>query len=89
MLPSVAFAESWYLPNQAGGQIILTDTKCPNYSELNWMYARNSSGQSIAGCWTVKDGFVQVAWDSGGLSSYPANQFKQLNPKGNSGTNYQ
>ena len=80
-----ALADSWAMPNQAGGEIVLTDRKCPGYKNLLEAYNYTQSGQSQSGCWTVIDNMVHVVWDgSGRRYTYPMENFytKSTNKKG-------
>jgi len=60
ILMASAMAETWMIPNEAGGQIVLTDRACHNYPNLKAMYTRTSSGQTWEGCWTFYDKLVHV-----------------------------
>ena len=63
LVAAPAFADSWAMPNQAGGEIVLTDRKCPGYPRLLEAYNYTQGGQSQSGCWTVIDNMVHVVWD--------------------------
>jgi len=70
----VAVAVEFYIPNDAGGQIRLTDEKC-NSSTLR-AYAYTLEGHVIYGCWIYKDDMVHVHWPGGDMRVYPAGLFK-------------
>lgn len=63
LVAAPAMADSWAMPNQAGGEIVLTDRRCPGYKNLLEAYNYNKGGQSQSGCWTVIDNMVHVVWD--------------------------
>ena len=87
LVAAPVFADSWAMPNQAGGEIVLTDRKCPGYKNLLSAYNYNSGGRSQSGCWTVIDNMVHVVWDdSGRRYTYPLENFyvKSTNKKGSS-----
>jgi hypothetical protein len=60
-----AYAETWMMPNEAGGQIVLTDRPCTKYNHLMQMYTRTSKGDTWHGCWAYYDGLVHVVLDGG------------------------
>ena len=71
-----AFADSWAMPNRAGGEIVLTDRKCPGYKSLLQAYNYSDTGSSQTGCWTVIDDMVHVVWDdSKRRYTYPLDNF--------------
>lgn len=73
-------AELARLPNQAGGEIVLTDARvktCPD----GWPVAigRAGSGQTSFGCWTYTEtGYVYVRWSDGDVRMYPLLDFEFL-----------
>ena len=77
-----------YLPNQAGGRIVLTDEICVDpvtkerYDSLKRAYNYGSSGNTSEGCFTIEDDSVVVIWvNSSGRSKsrYPLENFT-MNP---------
>lgn len=87
LIAAPAFADSWAMPNKAGGEIVLTDRKCPGYPNLLEAYNYGSEGRSMTGCWTVIDNMVHVVWsDSSARYTYPLENFyvKSKNKKGTS-----
>jgi hypothetical protein len=85
LVAAPAFADSWAMPNRAGGEIVLTDRKCPGYPKLLEAYNYTDSGSMQTGCWTVVDDMVHVVWDkSGKRYTYPLESFytKSTNKKG-------
>ena len=87
LVAAPAFADSWAMPNQAGGEIVLTDRPCPGYKKLLAAYNYSSGGRTQTGCWTVVDDMVQVVWnDSGRRYVYSLDSFyvKSTTKKGNS-----
>ena len=80
-----ALADSWAMPNRAGGEIVLTDRKCPGYKNLLEAYNYSSTGRMQKGCWIVVDDMVHVVWDDNGSRyTYPLENFytKSTNKKG-------
>ena len=78
-----ALADTWVMPNQGGGQVVLTDRKCKGYPGLNEAYTYTNSVY-LDGCWTVIDGKVHVAWGKNqGRKVYEINDFvpDQVTPK--------
>jgi hypothetical protein len=67
------------MPNQGGGQIVLTSGICPNYANLFVAYTYVDDGRTIMGCWTTSDGRVMIDW-GGDIRSYPATAFT-IKPK--------
>lgn len=87
LIAAPAFADSWAMPNQAGGEIVLTDRKCPGHPKLLEAYNYGTAGRSLSGCWTVIDNMVHVVWeDSGRRYTYPLENFyvKSKDKKGTS-----
>jgi hypothetical protein len=60
-----AYAESWVMPNQGGGEITLTDRQCDAdngaYPALKKAYSWTNKIY-FDGCWTVIDGNIHVVW---------------------------
>ena len=76
LVAAPAFADSWAMPNQAGGEIVLTDRKCPGYPKLLEAYNYSGGGKSQSGCWTVIDNMVHVVWeDSSRRYTYSLDSF--------------
>ena len=85
LVAAPAFADSWAMPNQAGGEIVLTDRKCSGHKNLLAAYNYDSTGNYAEGCWAIVDGMVHVVWDrTGKRYSYPMENFynKTTNKKG-------
>lgn len=66
MLPCISHAITWSMPNQNGGEIVITDRDCmhdgKSYAPLKEAYSY-SEGIYIEGCWTVQDGMIRVIWN--------------------------
>ena len=74
-----SLADTWISPNNAGGQIVLTDRQCSSeYPTLRLMYSRNAQGNTIRGCWAFYDGFVQVTYDDGSQRVYDPAGFTKM-----------
>ncbi len=77
LLASTAVAADTYTsPNNGGGEIVLTERDCTignrTVKGLREAYTFSSSGDTVAGCWMVQDGYVHVRWrnpDGSGSSS--------------------
>lgn len=70
-----AEAEAWSMPNQAGGKIVITDRKCPNFTYLSEAYTYAADGSVIKSCWAIIDGAVHVVYYNGSERVYPINLF--------------
>ena len=57
------------MKNEAGGLIVLTDSKCDKNSRL--AYGNDSSGNTVLGCWFTDDNFVFITWKDGSIKTYP------------------
>lgn len=88
-----------YLPNQAGGRIVLTDEVCidpvtkERYDALKRAYNYGASGSTSEGCFLVEDDSVVVIWvnaRSRDKSRYPLENFtfNRNYKKGNSNRGY-
>lgn len=66
IIPSMALADSWSMPNKSGGEIVITDRECRHngkpFSTLNQAYAY-SNGSYTEGCWTVQDDMIKIIWN--------------------------
>ena len=82
-----AWADSYGMPNKAGGEIVLSDRACSSKHGKGLLDAFNYSegGRYEHGCWTIFDGMVHVVWDSGGRYTYNIDSFyvKHKDKKGN------
>jgi len=78
MLSTSAYADTWQMPNNAGGQIIATDRPCPKYPKLFEIYSRGSDGTTINGCYVVYDGWVHVSWNDGTERTYDPKMFIKM-----------
>lgn len=58
-------AESWSMPNQNGGEIVIAARDCTvkgkDYSPLRQAYSYWNGGY-IEGCWFVQDNMVKIIW---------------------------
>jgi len=70
-----AMADTWVMPNNGGGQVVLTDRLCKGYKNLYQAYTYTNQVY-IDGCWALVDGKVHVAWDkNNGRRVYEMNDF--------------
>ena len=72
-----AHAESWSMPNKAGGKVVITDKRCPYFTYLSEAYTYTSSGDVYKSCWTVVDGAIHVLYYDGSEKIY---DIKYFNP---------
>lgn len=70
-----ALADSWAMPNKAGGEIVITTRECPKQKGLLRAYNYQQGGHIQEGCWTVFDEMVQVVWSDGTRYAYPMSSF--------------
>ena len=83
LLPLVAHADTWEIPNRSGGKIVLQDTVCisnggKRYESLRSMFSVSDKGRTISGCWYVSDGWVHVLYNDNTEYTYPASEFIQI-----------
>ena len=91
-VPLLAHADTWEMPNQSGGKIVLNDSVCiakggKRYESLRSMFAVSGTGKTFSGCWYVADGWVRVIYEDNTEYTYPASSFTQIKsyqPKGTS-----
>ena len=81
-----AMADSWAMPNQTGGEIVLVDRLCPGYKHIMQAYTYLPNGKTMTGCWFYQDGMVRVVWSDNTEYTYPADKFyeKSKSKKGTS-----
>lgn len=70
-----ALADSYAMPNKAGGEIVITTRECPKEKRLLRAYNYESGGKVMEGCWTVLDERVHVVWSDGTRYTYPLDAF--------------
>ena len=76
LVASCAHAERWFeMPNEAGGKIILLETKCDNTGNGKLVIATTPSGGNVHGCWYYFADMVHIAWKNGNSSSFSPNDF--------------
>lgn len=67
-------AEIWLeMPNQAGGKILLLQSKCDGNGRL--VLATTDTGDTVSGCWYAFADMIHVVWESGKTSSYEPKYF--------------
>lgn len=69
-------ADSWVMPNQGGGQVVLTDRPCPGYKNLSAAYTYTGKIY-IDGCWTIIDNKIHVVWNGTDRRVYDISDFTQ------------
>lgn len=83
LISGIAQADTWVMPNNGGGQVVLTDRVCEGYKSLHQAYTYTDKVY-LSGCWTVMDGKVHIAWDKNqGRRVYELENFTpdQVTPK--------
>lgn len=69
------------LPNEANGQIALTDNQtkqCHGKTRLG--FARSEDGHVVFGCWGYVPPYIVMQYDTGETRMYPAADFQLLHP---------
>jgi hypothetical protein len=65
MVPTLALANSFSMPNQNGGEIVITDRPCTfkgkTYDPLKHAYSYWSNG-TLNGCWMITDNMIEIIW---------------------------
>jgi hypothetical protein len=69
-----------WMPNQAGGKIVLTDEVCKDnkgkvYKALNKLYMYTEAGYTQEGCFYISDETVKTIWSDGNEMRYPIENF--------------
>ena len=82
LISSSAMADTWVMPNQGGGQVVLTDRPCKGYKSLFYAYTYTSRFYADA-CWALLDGKVHVVYEKGEKRVYEMNDFTpdEVTPK--------
>lgn len=76
MICGMAFAEEWFeMPNEAGGKIILTNSKCESSESGKLVIATTPKGGNILGCWYYFTDMVHIVWKNGQTSSFQPTDF--------------
>jgi hypothetical protein len=75
-------ADTWVMPNNGGGQVVLTDRLCQGYKTLYYAYTYTPQ-MFLDGCWRLMDGKVHVVWEKSGRRVYQMNDFvaDEVTPK--------
>ena len=82
IVSNMAQADTWVMPNNGGGQVVLTDRLCQGYKTLYYAYTYTTQ-MFLDGCWRLMDGKVHVVWEKGGRRVYQMNDFvaDEVTPK--------
>lgn len=68
---AVSAGEYWTMPTEAGGEIVLTNTKTDTCGDvLLVMYLVKSTQEVIYGCWALLDDRIHVRFDNGMRRAY-------------------
>ena len=65
IMSGMAQADTWVMPNNGGGEVVLTDRLCQGYKNLYYAYTYTPQ-LYLDGCWRLMDGKVHVVWEKGG-----------------------
>lgn len=71
-------AEEWLeMLNQAGGKILLLNSKCSRAGAENGrlVIATTSAGPTLNGCWYTFADMIHIVWNNGDTSSFSPNDF--------------
>ena len=71
-----ALADEWYIENDVGGRIVITEDACPNDTGKYWAFAYAARGDRLEGCWTSRQKMAFVTWENGTRSAYPLDKFE-------------
>lgn len=79
---SPVYAEKWFeMPNQAGGKILLLESKCADTPQRAketvglLVIGTSDTGGSVKGCWYYFADMVHIVWQDGTSSSFPPDRF--------------
>lgn len=65
LVPNIALAAAFSMPNQNGGEIVITDRVC-NYKDQDFPGLRHAytywNGGYLEGCWFIIDEMVRIIW---------------------------
>ena len=86
MLSVNTFADSFFMPNKDGGEIVITTNACiVGKEEIKGALEAYAFSPSafVKGCWFIKEGDVMVIYETGETRVYKMEQFqvKQAAPK--------
>lgn len=71
-----AYADKWLeMPNEAGGKILLINSKCKNDGSGKLVLATTPGGGNVGGCWYYFANMIHVVWENGKTSSFEPNDF--------------
>jgi hypothetical protein len=76
------------MPNEGGGQVVLTDEPCKHegrvYNKLNRLYTYTARGYTVEGCYAVEDDTVVAIWHTNNAEKmrYPISAFTLTKKKG-------
>jgi hypothetical protein len=78
---SVQAKDIAWMPNQAGGKVVLTDEACKDnkgktYQGLSRMFLYSETGLTLDGCFYVRGDVVDAIWDDGVKMRYPTTNFR-------------
>lgn len=84
---SVQAKDIAWMPNQAGGRVVLTDEICKDgkgktYQGLNRMFLYSETGLTLDGCFYIRGDVVDAVWDDGVKMRYPTSNFRLFEKSG-------
>jgi hypothetical protein len=82
IVSNMAQADTWVMPNQGGGQVVLTDRLCQGYKNLYYAYTYTDR-VFLDGCWRLLDGKIHIVYENGEKRVYEASDFTpdEVTPK--------
>ena len=79
LTPVAGLAQVLYMPNQGGGEIVLTARTCTfkgkTFNALKEAYAWSNEYRKIEGCWYIQDGNVEIIFEGGHTRVYRISDF--------------
>ena len=58
---TTAMADSWFMPNQGNGEIVITDQVCKQEKVLKFAYSWTEKIY-FEGCWGIVDNNIHIVW---------------------------
>lgn len=85
ILPNIAWAAAFSMPNKNGGEIVITDRVC-TFNNEDFHGLRNAysywNGGYLEGCWLIVDEMIRIVWfRPGGGHDVRMYNFTEFKPK--------
>lgn len=76
LFAGTAHADEWLeMPNNAGGKIILLNSKCSGKETARMVIATTPQGANVNGCWYYFADMIHIVWQGGQTSSFNPTDF--------------